>query len=163
MPPRFGCKKGSHPLLLCFPVSSMVESAQRAGGLFGLALDMNNGLQAIRHGMDIMPFHDPAKPLGQCYDEDLELIIRIDNQAVRMLLLLVEPGIAYSKTPAFWEAPGRRCLSGERFNGAHPPNKREKNPGRMTTAVGSIVRISAETCSGLSSTTRPPQTSTSRG
>jgi len=22
-----------------------------------------------------MPFHDPAKPLGQCYDEDMELVI----------------------------------------------------------------------------------------
>ena len=30
---------------------------------------------AIDHGMFIMPFHDPDKPLGQCYDEDLELII----------------------------------------------------------------------------------------
>ena len=29
----------------------------------------------IDHGMFIMPFHDPDKPLGQCYDEDLELII----------------------------------------------------------------------------------------
>ena len=30
---------------------------------------------AIEHGMFIMPFHDPDKPLGQCYDEDLELIV----------------------------------------------------------------------------------------
>src|SRR5207248_10992341 len=36
---------------------------------------MSVGMQSIRHGMFIMPFHDPAKPLGQCYDEDLELIV----------------------------------------------------------------------------------------
>ena len=29
----------------------------------------------IDHGMFIMPFHDPDKPLGQCFDEDLELIV----------------------------------------------------------------------------------------
>ena len=33
----------------------------------------------IDYGMFIMPFHDPQKPLGQCYDEDLELIIRADE------------------------------------------------------------------------------------
>jgi alkanesulfonate monooxygenase SsuD/methylene tetrahydromethanopterin reductase-like flavin-dependent oxidoreductase (luciferase family) len=41
--------------------------------------EMNDGVQAIRHGMFIMPFHDPAKPLGQCYDEDLELIVRAEE------------------------------------------------------------------------------------
>src|SRR5215831_12443253 len=35
--------------------------------------------QAIRHGMFIMPFHDPVKPLAQCYDEDLELIVRAEE------------------------------------------------------------------------------------
>ena len=34
---------------------------------------------SIRHGMFIMPFHDPAKPLAQCYDEDLELIVRAEE------------------------------------------------------------------------------------
>jgi alkanesulfonate monooxygenase SsuD/methylene tetrahydromethanopterin reductase-like flavin-dependent oxidoreductase (luciferase family) len=33
----------------------------------------------ISYGMFIMPFHDPAKPLGQGYDEDLELIIRAEE------------------------------------------------------------------------------------
>src|SRR6516165_2213945 len=40
---------------------------------------MSDGVQPIRYGMFIMPFHDPAKPLGQCYDEDLELIIRAEE------------------------------------------------------------------------------------
>jgi len=40
---------------------------------------MNNKLQAIRYGMFIMPFHDPAKPVAQCYDEDLELIVRTEE------------------------------------------------------------------------------------
>src|SRR3954470_7956587 len=40
---------------------------------------MSDGVQAIRHGMFIMPYHDPAKPLGQCYDEDLELIVRAEE------------------------------------------------------------------------------------
>ena len=33
----------------------------------------------IKSGIFIMPFHDPAKPLAQCYDEDLELVIRADE------------------------------------------------------------------------------------
>ncbi len=32
----------------------------------------------IDYGMFIMPFHDPAKPPAQCYDEDLELIVRAE-------------------------------------------------------------------------------------
>jgi alkanesulfonate monooxygenase SsuD/methylene tetrahydromethanopterin reductase-like flavin-dependent oxidoreductase (luciferase family) len=40
---------------------------------------MSDGVKAIRHGMFIMPYHDPAKPLGQCYDEDLELIVRAEE------------------------------------------------------------------------------------
>jgi alkanesulfonate monooxygenase SsuD/methylene tetrahydromethanopterin reductase-like flavin-dependent oxidoreductase (luciferase family) len=40
---------------------------------------MSDGVQAIRSGMFIMPFHDPAKPLAQCYDEDLELIVRAEE------------------------------------------------------------------------------------
>ena len=38
---------------------------------------MSDGVKAIRYGMFIMPYHDPAKPLGQCYDEDLEPIEEI--------------------------------------------------------------------------------------
>jgi alkanesulfonate monooxygenase SsuD/methylene tetrahydromethanopterin reductase-like flavin-dependent oxidoreductase (luciferase family) len=33
----------------------------------------------IRTGMFIMPFHPPAKPRAQCYDEDLELIVRAEE------------------------------------------------------------------------------------
>jgi alkanesulfonate monooxygenase SsuD/methylene tetrahydromethanopterin reductase-like flavin-dependent oxidoreductase (luciferase family) len=33
----------------------------------------------IQHGMFIMPFHPPAKPIAQCYDEDLELIVRAEE------------------------------------------------------------------------------------
>src|SRR5215210_3058872 len=40
---------------------------------------MTDKVQTIRHGMFIMPFHDPAKPLGQCYDEDLELVARAEG------------------------------------------------------------------------------------
>lgn len=29
----------------------------------------------MQYGMFIMPFHDPGKPLAQCYDEDLELVV----------------------------------------------------------------------------------------
>jgi alkanesulfonate monooxygenase SsuD/methylene tetrahydromethanopterin reductase-like flavin-dependent oxidoreductase (luciferase family) len=35
--------------------------------------------QPIRSGMFIMPFHPPAKPRAQCYDEDLELIVRAEE------------------------------------------------------------------------------------
>jgi len=40
---------------------------------------MNAGVQTIDYGMFIMPFHNPAKPLAQCYDEDLELIVRAEE------------------------------------------------------------------------------------
>lgn len=40
---------------------------------------MADMVKAIRHGMFIMPFHDPAKPPSQCYDEDLELIVRAEE------------------------------------------------------------------------------------
>jgi alkanesulfonate monooxygenase SsuD/methylene tetrahydromethanopterin reductase-like flavin-dependent oxidoreductase (luciferase family) len=33
----------------------------------------------IRYGMFIMPFHPPTKPMAQCYDEDLELIVRAEE------------------------------------------------------------------------------------
>ena len=40
---------------------------------------MSSSTVPIRSGMFIMPFHDPAKPLVQCYDEDLELIVRAEE------------------------------------------------------------------------------------
>jgi alkanesulfonate monooxygenase SsuD/methylene tetrahydromethanopterin reductase-like flavin-dependent oxidoreductase (luciferase family) len=40
---------------------------------------MTEHVEEIRSGVFIMPFHDPAKPLAQCFDEDLELIIRADE------------------------------------------------------------------------------------
>jgi alkanesulfonate monooxygenase SsuD/methylene tetrahydromethanopterin reductase-like flavin-dependent oxidoreductase (luciferase family) len=33
----------------------------------------------IRYGMFIMPFHNPAKPLAQCHDEDLELVVLAES------------------------------------------------------------------------------------
>ena len=38
-----------------------------------------NDIQEIRHSMFIMPFHDGDKPLAQCYDEDLELVVRAEE------------------------------------------------------------------------------------
>jgi alkanesulfonate monooxygenase SsuD/methylene tetrahydromethanopterin reductase-like flavin-dependent oxidoreductase (luciferase family) len=40
---------------------------------------MSDRVRTIRHGVFIMPFHDPAKPLAQCHDEDLELIVRAEE------------------------------------------------------------------------------------
>jgi alkanesulfonate monooxygenase SsuD/methylene tetrahydromethanopterin reductase-like flavin-dependent oxidoreductase (luciferase family) len=40
---------------------------------------MSDDVQAIRYGMFIMPFHPPTKPPAQCYDEDLELIVRAEE------------------------------------------------------------------------------------
>ena len=36
-------------------------------------------MDAIRHGMFIMPFHPSPKSLAQCYDEDLELIVEAEQ------------------------------------------------------------------------------------
>src|SRR6266436_9814512 len=36
-------------------------------------------METISSGVFIMPFHDPAKPPAQCYDEDLELIVRAEE------------------------------------------------------------------------------------
>ena len=33
----------------------------------------------IKSGIFIMPYHDPAKPLAQSYDEGMELVIRADE------------------------------------------------------------------------------------
>src|SRR3954462_6376886 len=40
---------------------------------------MSDQVQAINYGMFIMPFHPPAKPLAQSYDEDLALIVRAEE------------------------------------------------------------------------------------
>ena len=40
---------------------------------------MTEQIKQIQSGVFIMPFHDPAKPLAQSFDEDLELIIRADE------------------------------------------------------------------------------------
>ncbi len=40
---------------------------------------MSQDVQPIRYGMFIMPFHPPEKPTAQCYDEDLELIVRAEE------------------------------------------------------------------------------------
>jgi alkanesulfonate monooxygenase SsuD/methylene tetrahydromethanopterin reductase-like flavin-dependent oxidoreductase (luciferase family) len=40
---------------------------------------MADHMQPIRYGMFIMPFHPPSKPRAQCYDEDLELIVRAEE------------------------------------------------------------------------------------
>ena len=34
---------------------------------------------ALQYGMFVMPVHDPAKPLAQCYDEDLELALKCEE------------------------------------------------------------------------------------
>ena len=40
---------------------------------------MSDAQQAIRYGMFLMPIHNPAKPRAQCYDEDLELVVRCEE------------------------------------------------------------------------------------
>src|SRR5271170_7093002 len=42
-------------------------------------MSLNGQTPAIRSGIFIMPFHNPAKAAAQCYDEDLELIIRAEE------------------------------------------------------------------------------------
>ena len=40
---------------------------------------MQKDCEPIQYGMFIMPFHDPQKPLAQCCDEDLELVVRAEE------------------------------------------------------------------------------------
>jgi len=40
---------------------------------------VSDAQQAIRYGMFLMPIHNPAKPRAQCYDEDLELVVRCEE------------------------------------------------------------------------------------
>ena len=40
---------------------------------------MNEANHAIDYGMFIMPYHPPTKPLAQCFDEDLELIVKAEQ------------------------------------------------------------------------------------
>ena len=44
---------------------------------------MQSTPKTIHVGMFILPVHDPAKPLAQCYDEDLELIARCEELGVQ--------------------------------------------------------------------------------
>jgi alkanesulfonate monooxygenase SsuD/methylene tetrahydromethanopterin reductase-like flavin-dependent oxidoreductase (luciferase family) len=41
--------------------------------------NMTHQSNALRLGMFLMPVHDPRKPLAQCYDEDLELVVRCEE------------------------------------------------------------------------------------
>ena len=45
----------------------------------------DNDIKEIQHGMFIMPFHPPPKPLAQGFDEDLELAIRIEELGFKEL------------------------------------------------------------------------------
>jgi alkanesulfonate monooxygenase SsuD/methylene tetrahydromethanopterin reductase-like flavin-dependent oxidoreductase (luciferase family) len=40
---------------------------------------MSGQHEPIRWGMFVMPIHPPAKPLAQCFDEDLELLLRCEE------------------------------------------------------------------------------------
>ena len=33
----------------------------------------------LKHGMFVMPIHDPSKPMAQCFDEDLELAVQCEQ------------------------------------------------------------------------------------
>src|SRR5712692_10340085 len=54
--------------------ASMSTDQSDSGGI-----TMPANQQSIRLGMFLMPVHDPAKPLVQCYDEDLELVSRCEE------------------------------------------------------------------------------------
>lgn len=53
----------------------------------------------IESGIFIMPFHDPAKPLAQCYDEDLELAVRADELGFREFWIGEHHTMAYENIP----------------------------------------------------------------
>ena len=40
---------------------------------------MRSVVQPLSFGMFLMPIHDPTKPLTQCYDEDMELIVQCEE------------------------------------------------------------------------------------
>ncbi len=40
---------------------------------------MTSNGQPIKSGVFIMPFHPPEKPLSQCYDEDIEFVVRAEE------------------------------------------------------------------------------------
>ena len=40
---------------------------------------MAQSASPLEYGMFVMPIHDPAKPLSQCFDEDLELAVQCDQ------------------------------------------------------------------------------------
>ena len=41
--------------------------------------DANAAARPINYGMFIMPYHPSSKPLAQCFDEDVELVIRAEE------------------------------------------------------------------------------------
>ena len=57
-------------------------------------------MTAIKSGIFIMPFHDPAKPLAQCYDEDMELIIRADDLGINEFWIGEHHTMAFENIPS---------------------------------------------------------------
>ncbi len=56
-------------------------------------------MSRIKSGIFIMPFHDPAKPLAQTYDEDLELIVRCDELGIDEFWIGEHHTMAYENIP----------------------------------------------------------------
>ena len=40
---------------------------------------MSSPSPPLSAGMFLMPVHDPKKPLAQCYDEDIELVLNCEE------------------------------------------------------------------------------------
>ncbi len=53
----------------------------------------------IKSGIFIMPFHDPAKPLAQSYDEDMELVLRADELGFDEFWIGEHHTMAYENIP----------------------------------------------------------------
>ena len=67
--------------------AATLEAMREHGARLGVDVDglltpegarMSN-VQPLRLGMFVMPIHDPAKPLAQCIDEDLELAVQCEG------------------------------------------------------------------------------------
>jgi alkanesulfonate monooxygenase SsuD/methylene tetrahydromethanopterin reductase-like flavin-dependent oxidoreductase (luciferase family) len=99
--------------------------------------------QPIKYGMFIMPFHPSEKPLVQCYDEDLELIVRCDELGFHEFWIGEHHSLLREAIP-LPEAFIARALP-ETKNirmGAAPVCLNQHNPASVATRLGFLDHLS---------------------
>ena len=100
-------------------------------------------MESIKYGMFIMPFHPRDKPLAQCYDEDLELVVRCDELGFSEFWIGEHHTLLRESIP-LPEAFIARALPETRHirMGAAPVCLNQHNPACVATRLGFLDHLS---------------------